>query len=111
MPEQYRIGECVEGRAFCQDRQTSLPWSRHLSSPTLPDTMATENREHLARLRELYPGLTDREVDEIDDVYDRYIALVSRIYERVQQDPEAYARFKTLTASRNVPTMERQHHS
>lgn len=54
-------------------------------------------------LRELFPHLTDDELAEAEASLDRYLALTQRIYERIRQDPEAYARFKALTASRKKP--------
>ncbi len=62
----------------------------------------------LPAIRDLYPQLSDAELQQAEENLDRYIALVWRIYERVQQDPEAYAAFKTLTASRADPTMHRE---
>ena len=35
-------------------------------------------------IRDLYPGLTDGEFAEVDDTIERYLALVLRIYERLE---------------------------
>jgi hypothetical protein len=64
--------------------------------------------DQLARLRYLYPQLRDQECEEAAETLDCYVALVSRMYERVRHDPDAYARSKTLTASQQAPTMEAQ---
>ena len=50
-------------------------------------------------IRDLYPELCPEELCEAEDNLDRYVALMVRMYERIRQDPEAYARFKELTAS------------
>lgn len=68
--------------------------------------MAKGNRGPSAQLREQYPGLTDETLEQLDETWDRYIGLVLRIHERVRQDPDAYARFKTLTASAQARTIE-----
>jgi len=39
-------------------------------------------------LRDLYPGLNEQELAEAEDNLDRYLALVLRIFERVQTDPQ-----------------------
>ena len=57
-------------------------------------------------IRDLYPHLSDEELREADENLGRYIELTLRIYERIRNDPEAYARFKALTASELHPTMK-----
>jgi hypothetical protein len=58
-------------------------------------------------INEVYPRSTEEELKEAQDTLDRYLALIVRIYERVEADPTAYAQFKTLTASRRVTRLER----
>ena len=41
-----------------------------------------------------------------DENLARYLALIRRIYERICSDPEAYARFRTLTGSEYGPTIQ-----
>lgn len=50
-------------------------------------------------LRELYPDLSEQELEEAEENLERYIELVLRIHERIRLDPKAYAEFKALTAS------------
>ena len=56
-------------------------------------------------LRDLYPDLPDEVLAEIEDAFDRYLALVWRIHERLEQiatdvesnrSPEAEALPRTL---------------
>jgi hypothetical protein len=51
-------------------------------------------------LKELYPTLTDNQLKEAEENLDGYLEIVWRIYQRVSSDPEAYEKFKALTASR-----------
>jgi hypothetical protein len=46
----------------------------------------------------LYPELNSDELREAEQNFMQYADVVLRIYERVASDPEAYARFKALTA-------------
>ena len=48
-------------------------------------------------IRDLYPNFTEQELAEAEDNLERYLALVLRIYERIQADPESYAHFRALT--------------
>jgi len=57
-------------------------------------------------IRDLYPHLDENRLREAEENLERYVELVLRMYQRIQVDPEAYERFKTLTASQEVPTME-----
>ena len=34
-------------------------------------------------LRELYPNLTDDQLEQVEDTWERYLALVLRIYDRL----------------------------
>jgi hypothetical protein len=49
-------------------------------------------------IRDLYPDLDDEQLKEAEENLERYLELTLRIYNRIRQDPDAYARFKTLTA-------------
>src|SRR5438093_9624931 len=57
-------------------------------------------------IRDLYPRLADAELREAEENMERYLELELRVYERILGDPEAYARFKALTASRTQSSME-----
>ena len=65
----------------------------------------TENAPAPARLRTLYPGLTDAEYASLDAWYAGYAALILRMYERITNDPAAYDRFLALTSELSRPTM------
>lgn len=45
-------------------------------------------------LRKLYPNFSDNELIEAEDNLDAYLEIVIRIFERIKNDPEEYARFK-----------------
>lgn len=47
---------------------------------------------------ELYPGRSEKELEEIKERLDAYLALCIRTYERLLNDPEAYAEFKKRLA-------------
>jgi hypothetical protein len=57
------------------------------------------NSEKELSVGDLYPHLNDEQLREPDENLERYLQLALRIYDRIRQDPDAYARFKTLTAS------------
>lgn len=44
--------------------------------------------------RAIYPGQSDEWLREAQENFERYLRLVLRIYERIQDDPGAYAQFK-----------------
>jgi hypothetical protein len=48
-------------------------------------------------LKELYPGLSDQELAEIDERLDRYVLLCVDIYESIERDPKRLAEFLALT--------------
>lgn len=49
---------------------------------------------------ELYPELKGNDLEEAERNFEAYLAVVLRIYERIQKDPEAYKRFRQLTEAR-----------
>ena len=57
-------------------------------------------------IRDLYPRLNDEDLKEAEENLKQYVELELRVYERIFADPEAYARFKALTASRTQSSME-----
>lgn len=63
-------------------------------------------RDHPLTVRDLYPHLTDEQLKEADYNLNRYLEHALRMFERLRADPEAYARFKALTASRRDSTMK-----
>jgi hypothetical protein len=50
-------------------------------------------------IRDLYPDLDAERLKDAEENLGRYLELAVRMYDRIRQDPEAYARFKTLTDS------------
>jgi hypothetical protein len=56
-------------------------------------------------IRDLYPSLSEQEAIEAEENLTRYIQLALQIYERIREDPELYAKFRHLTASKSHPSM------
>ena len=56
----------------------------------------------------LYPNLDPEEREAAQERFDRYLALVLRIYERISRDPEAAREFRALTGLDSVATMTTQ---
>ena len=54
--------------------------------------------EPAVTIRDLYPHLNGEQLKEAEESLERYLELTLRIYGRIRQDPDAYARFQTLTA-------------
>ncbi len=59
-------------------------------------------------LRQLYPHLTESQLQEADENLRQYVALALRVFERLELDAEAWARFEDLTASRCGPRMNHE---
>jgi hypothetical protein len=59
-------------------------------------------------LRQIYPNFTDSQAKEADENLRQYVALALRVFERIEHDPEAWARFEALTASRYGPRMNQE---
>ncbi len=53
----------------------------------------------------LYPDLDPQEREAAQERFDRYLAIVLRIYERVRSDPDAYRQFLALTGRDADATM------
>jgi len=60
----------------------------------------------LPSVRDLYPSLSDDQAKEAEENLERYLELLLRIYERLQSDPDAYARFRTLTHPEKYHTID-----
>jgi hypothetical protein len=56
--------------------------------------------EPKATLHQLYPHLTEAQLVEAGENLKQYVALALRVFEGLEQDPKAMARFEALTASR-----------
>jgi len=59
--------------------------------------MESPHKADSPTLRDLYPNLSEDELQEAEKNLDRYIAVVLRIQERLRNDPDAHARFHELT--------------
>ena len=70
---------------------------------TLPQM--TETTPAPARLKTLFPGLSEAEYAALDAWYAGYAAIILRMYERITNDPAAYDRFLALTSQLPRPTM------
>ena len=57
-------------------------------------------------IRDLYPGLSDEQLKEAEENLERYLELALRMYDRIRSDPEAYSRFRALTASDRNATID-----
>ena len=53
----------------------------------------------------LYPQLNKDQLQEAEENLTRYVQLALQIYERIREDPDLYAQFKNLTASKSHPSM------
>jgi len=49
-------------------------------------------------LRDLYPNLTDEELEEAEANLIAYVQNALAMYERIRSDPESYQQFRALTA-------------
>jgi hypothetical protein len=66
------------------------------------------NPDQEITLRQLYPHLSDSQLEEADETFREYVALALRVFERLELDPDAWARFEVLTASRQKLTMNHE---
>ena len=57
--------------------------------------------EKESTIRDLFPDLDEAQLREADGRVRDYLAFTVRMYDRIRSDPEAYARFKVLTAERH----------
>ncbi len=63
------------------------------------------NRETPITIADLYPHLSDEQLQEAEENLIRYVQLALQIYERIREDLELYAKFRHLTASKSHPSM------
>jgi len=63
------------------------------------------NRETPITIANLYPHLSDEQLLKAEENLNRYIQLALQIYERIQQDPHLYAKFRHLTAKNHDTSM------
>ena len=62
--------------------------------------------EHGITIRGLYPNLSEDQLNEAEEILERYIELAVRMYKRIKADPEAYAQFIALTDERRASTIK-----
>lgn len=62
--------------------------------------MTAPDQQSEKTVRKLYPHLSDPQLEEANENLRQYIALAVRVFERLELDPEASARFEALTVSR-----------
>ena len=67
--------------------------------------MANSAERDLASLKKLFPDQSEAQYAELDRWYAGYAALILRMYERITNDPAAYARFLALTDRASGPNM------
>jgi hypothetical protein len=70
----------------------------------MKNLQSEKNRE--LTIPDLYPHLSEAQLKEAEENLGRYLELELRVYERILADPEAYARFRALTASKLGSTMD-----
>ena len=63
------------------------------------------DKDDKQKMQELFPQLTESQLDAAADNFERYIALAVRVFNRIRNDPAAYARFKSLTEASDRSTM------
>ena len=61
--------------------------------------MAESGKHQRPDLAKLCPNLSPAELEEANENLRQYVALALRVFERLERDPEAMARFEALTAS------------
>jgi hypothetical protein len=59
----------------------------------------TPNLEQARTLRQRYPHFSDSQLEETNENLRQYVALALRVFERLELDAEAWARFEALTVS------------
>lgn len=66
----------------------------------------SDNKKPSPEIRKLYPNLTDEELLEAKKNLDAYLHLVLRMYDRICEDPEAYAKFEEVIAAEKEQNRE-----
>jgi len=64
-----------------------------------------EPQDKVPTFRELYSHLTEKELADAEDRFDRYIALAVRVFERLRNDPTFPENLRALTAKPDDRTM------
>jgi hypothetical protein len=80
--------------------QRMANWNRMRTTPP--------NLEEERTLRQLYPHLSDSQLEEANENLREYVAFALRVFERLEVDSDAWERFEALTASRRKPRMNNE---
>lgn len=67
--------------------------------------MTRSPKDTLASLKKLFPDLAEKQYVALDAWYTGYATLILRMYERITDDAETYARFLALTTPPSRPSM------
>ena len=59
-------------------------------------------------IRDLYPHLTEEQVIQAQTNLERYLKVVVKVYEYIRSDPQRYAEFRLLTASKRSPIIKKR---
>lgn len=60
-------------------------------------------------IRDLYPKLTEKQLEEAEENLEQYLEVVLRIYERIASDPAAYAELQKLLAEEERNKKSKKH--
>lgn len=94
-----------EGEA-CRLGLSALPWLRATDRYSqIGMKHQGIQRQAESGVADLYPRLRPEELEEAELNLKRYVALALRVYERIQSDPESYARLRSLTVARKRSTI------
>jgi len=95
---------CVLEFIFTKSDISNLANSTVYALVAFGDTVRRMDKKPAPTIRDLYPDLTEAELAEAEDAHDRYLALVLRIFERLQL--EAGAQSDQLTPDTGALTCE-----
>jgi hypothetical protein len=59
-------------------------------------------------LSDLYPQLTEEQLQEAEENLEEYLKDTLSVFERIRNDPREYARFKALTAAYRDVMMKKE---
>jgi len=68
--------------------------------------MARQTHQTTPSLHDLYPDLNEQAIASAAQTLDQYVDLVARITERIVNDPEALAEFRSLTQGGGIRKMK-----
>ena len=74
--------------------------------PALVRSSSVNQKDRPLTVHDLYPGMSDAWYAEAEVTLGRILSHSLTMYERLQQDPQAVAEFRALTASRRYAEMK-----